>query len=506
MKTLYITLLIFLLPFNLFAQWFDQNSGTEDDFLCVFFTDTINGWIGSTLGLIYKTTDGGESWNSYTTNSNMDIVSIQFINQDTGWCASSSYYGSGRGKIYKTTNGGVSWVEIFDGSPILRSISFISEEIGWVVGYLGELLKTYDGGENWMLQYPFGNPARPVKVLFLNESTGFVVGANGVHIWKTTDGGNSWTKTYFYHSSATQDISFSNDQKGIVVSSTFHQVKTENAGETWESFEVGIANGFYGVEYRFPNIWLLSSYYNRIINSSNGGNKWFPQKLLGGNHLSDIIFINDTVGWVVGFNGTILKTVNGGIPVVGNPQRPELLYPPNDTSLIIIPVHFAWNDLEYSVYEFQLALDSLFLNIIQDVALLKSFYSYYDLILTKYYWRVRSENLNGYSDWSEIRSFKMEDLLDIHNYELLREYSLGQNFPNPFNPSTTINYQIPELNFVTIKVSDVLGREFTTLINEEKPAGNYEVEFNGTNLPSGIYFYRLQAGEFVETKKMVLLK
>ena len=86
------------------------------------------------------------------------------------------------------------------------------------------------------------------------------------------------------------------------------------------------------------------------------------------------------------------------------------------------------------------------------------------------------------------------------------ELTLYQNYPNPFNPSTTINYSVPELSFVTLKVYDVLGSEITTLANEEKPAGSYEIEFSATELPSGIYFYRLQAGSFVETKKMILIR
>lgn len=85
-------------------------------------------------------------------------------------------------------------------------------------------------------------------------------------------------------------------------------------------------------------------------------------------------------------------------------------------------------------------------------------------------------------------------------------YSLSQNYPNPFNPITTINFQIPELSFVTLNVYDVLGNEIVTLVNEEKPTGSYEAEFDATNLPSGIYFYKLQAGDFIQTKKMILLK
>jgi hypothetical protein len=81
-----------------------------------------------------------------------------------------------------------------------------------------------------------------------------------------------------------------------------------------------------------------------------------------------------------------------------------------------------------------------------------------------------------------------------------------QNYPNPFNPSTSIQYAISSRQFVSLKVYDVLGNEIATLVNEEKQAGSYEVEFDGAGLPSGIYFYRLQAGSFIETKKMILIK
>jgi hypothetical protein len=87
-----------------------------------------------------------------------------------------------------------------------------------------------------------------------------------------------------------------------------------------------------------------------------------------------------------------------------------------------------------------------------------------------------------------------------------RTILLEQNYPNPFNPSTTIKYEIPEISLVSIKVYDVLGSEVVTLIDEEQTVGSYEVKFNATELPSGIYFYQLRAGSFVETKKMILMK
>ncbi len=92
------------------------------------------------------------------------------------------------------------------------------------------------------------------------------------------------------------------------------------------------------------------------------------------------------------------------------------------------------------------------------------------------------------------------------NKNIVREYSLEQNYPNPFNPSSTINYSIPKQSVVTIKVFDVLGREVATLVNKEQPQGNYKIEFDASNLTSGIYFYRIHARDFVNTKKMILLR
>ena len=81
-----------------------------------------------------------------------------------------------------------------------------------------------------------------------------------------------------------------------------------------------------------------------------------------------------------------------------------------------------------------------------------------------------------------------------------------QNYPNPFNPNTVIGYHLPKSSFVSIKVYDILGNEVRSLVNEMKSVGKYEVEFDAENLPSGIYFYNIQADSFSKTKKMVLMK
>jgi hypothetical protein len=96
--------------------------------------------------------------------------------------------------------------------------------------------------------------------------------------------------------------------------------------------------------------------------------------------------------------------------------------------------------------------------------------------------------------------------VEVNNPKIPAEFNLEQNYPNPFNPKTVIGYRLPVTGNVTLKVYDVLGSEVATLVNEYKPAGRYEVNFNAESLSSGIYFYKLRAGSYNETKKMVLIR
>ena len=105
-----------------------------------------------------------------------------------------------------------------------------------------------------------------------------------------------------------------------------------------------------------------------------------------------------------------------------------------------------------------------------------------------------------------VRAQESTAIEEMNTSQLPVKYQLFQNYPNPFNPSTLISCQLPFAGNVTLKVYDVLGREVSILVNEEKPIGSYEVEFNASHLASGIYFYKIQAGDFVQTKKMMLLK
>lgn len=127
------------------------------------------------------------------------------------------------------------------------------------------------------------------------------------------------------------------------------------------------------------------------------------------------------------------------------------------------------------------------------------FYSFIDASLQsgKYEYRLKQIDFDGSFEYSEIIEVEIGTP---------KEFSLAQNYPNPFNPKTNIEFRISDFGFVTLKVYDILGNEIATLVNEEKPAGEYEVEFDATSLTSGIYYYRLTAGNHSSTKKMILMR
>jgi len=114
-----------------------------------------------------------------------------------------------------------------------------------------------------------------------------------------------------------------------------------------------------------------------------------------------------------------------------------------------------------------------------------------------YHYRLKQINYDG--------SFEYSNEIEVE-ISLVKEFNLSQNYPNPFNPSTKISYQIPTNGNVTLKVFDLIGNEVATLVNENKTAGNYSIEFNASDLPSGVYFYELKSANLIQTKKMMLMK
>ena len=120
--------------------------------------------------------------------------------------------------------------------------------------------------------------------------------------------------------------------------------------------------------------------------------------------------------------------------------------------------------------------------------------------------RRSGSNNDGYYDALSLVAVPLISSVGSKEFYSPGEFHLFQNYPNPFNPSTKISWQSPVGNHQTLKIYDILGKEVATLIDEFKPTGSYQVDFNAADLPSGVYMYRIQAGSFIETKKMILLR
>lgn len=187
------------------------------------------------------------------------------------------------------------------------------------------------------------------------------------------------------------------------------------------------------------------------------------------------------------------------------PARPILSFPQSNEEDIQLTEDFFWRNAPMTdSYELQVSTKPTFgfSGLVVDVAgLLEPSYTVSNLQLeTEYYWRVRGLNQYGHSRWSQVRQFKT---VDREPPELPQ---LSQNFPNPFNPVTTIEFGLPEDAFVTLDVYNVTGQRVATLISEQRDIGWHFVTFDGTNLASGVYIYRLRANDRQVIRKMLLVK
>jgi uncharacterized lipoprotein YddW (UPF0748 family) len=192
------------------------------------------------------------------------------------------------------------------------------------------------------------------------------------------------------------------------------------------------------------------------------------------------------------------------------PVSPILAIPSKAQLNVSLKPSFAWSKIyDATKYRLQLSTGMLFSTTIVDTMVADTTFQMPDSLkpLTNYYWHVASVNSFGQSQWSDISGFRTTSITVMSKERFIPEtFQLLQNYPNPFNPSTTIYYSVPSAGHVTINIYNILGEKVATLLDQIKPAGKYEVKFDASNLPSGIYICRLSWNERYTSIKMLLLK
>jgi hypothetical protein len=187
---------------------------------------------------------------------------------------------------------------------------------------------------------------------------------------------------------------------------------------------------------------------------------------------------------------------------------PILISPPDSAVNVSTNPTFEWNPVNGAIsYTLQISTFGSFINlVVNQSGITSTSYSVNGLQENKkLFWRVRGATPNYEGLFSQVFSFTTGSTNSVNENENLFIYNLEQNYPNPFNPTTDIKYQLAKPGFVTITVYNMLGMEIAKLVNEDKSAGIHSLKYDAAHLPSGIYFYRLESGSYVKTKKMILL-
>jgi photosystem II stability/assembly factor-like uncharacterized protein len=413
-------------------------------------------------------------WQSIFSNSiDYNFNGVHFKDLQNGLAIEAS------GIVFRTTNGGNNWIKIYENSSYpMYVIKYLNDTNVFVtVGY-GRILRTSNYGDNWSLvTVTTSNAVHITKVSFFNELTGYAMGGLQ-YIQRTTNGGLSWDNisapigSLWGSSTPYSDMEFVNVDTGWLISAsnivagghgTIYEnriIKTTNGGVNWNTvYSSGSSLQFTRLKFFDDNTgWTW--YGNSLYQTNDGGSSWNVRSQYLNALFLSISMISYNTGWMIGAyapDNAICKTTNGGINWILQCTNTNSLSK-RFTSLFIKDSITAWAcGGENSIFQ----------------------------------------TTNGGGIISAINPIS-SNIPDI--------YSLKQNYPNPFNPTTKINFDLKNSAFAMLSVHDITGKEVRTLVNEKLTAGSYSYDFNASELPSGVYFYQLQTDEFVETKKMMLLK
>jgi photosystem II stability/assembly factor-like uncharacterized protein len=503
-KNVTVKILSLLLAFSCingsgYSQWNSQTSGITSYLTSLYFFNQSTGWAAGDQGKILKTTNGGTNWTLQTSGVSHNFNRIQFVDANSGWTSGGSF------SIMRTTNGGVNWVEHNTGSTVGLYIFFADVSSGWGVGANGTIYKTTNSGVNWSQQIS-GVTNYLTSIYFTNNNTGWAGGFEGKILY-TTNGGTNWSQQTSGTGTEFFSIFFANSLTGWAVGGAGNMRRTTNGGSNWTAMISPTGEDLLSVFFTGSSTGWVAGSNGKMIATTNGGANWSQQTVPVNASLNSVYFIG-TSGWSCGTNGTIISTVTGGYAV----GLPVLNSPANNTSGISLTPQLRWNRVSGATsYRVQLSTDSNFtITLVNDSTVTDSLYTVLSGVLqnnVKYYWRVRAKNAVGSGLYSSVWNFTTSLTGISHaGNEIPDEHKLYNNYPNPFNPSTRIKFDLPKHSFVKLTVFDITGRETGVLVNENLNAGSYEYEFNAVNLSSGVYFYRISAGDFTNIKKMILVK
>ena len=436
-KVYIIALITLISSFNVFSQWYNQQSNTSDLLYSIQFTDANNGWVTNLNGTkLYHTTNGGADWFVQKDFGTGVIWNFTFLNDSTGYL-----YSRGSGNLLKSTDGGSNWQLIHSFGPTVEDVKWFDENTGWSIILLltTSLSKTTNGGIDWQgFDYFNSFDGLLGKVGIINEATVIIPGITFTGsnvIFKTTDGGSNWTEIPISDTLQPGRIQFVNANTGWI-DSNFKLYKTSDGGINWQVQGSSIYD-FYFIN---ENIgWYISG--NQINKTTDGGQTWSPQNSGTNNTLYTINFVDQNNGWVSGDSGTILHTLNGGTPV-------ELTSFTSSQSGNDVALY--WNtstETNNQGFEIQRAevgnqsagggTDWSIVGFVngKGTTTEKQYYSYNDndLSVGKYDYRLKQIDFDG--------TYKYSQTINVI-IGLPDKFELSQNYPNPFNPEQQ-KYSIP---------------------------------------------------------------
>ena len=458
----------------------------------VFFVSEIKGFfIGDVLedGL-YFTEDEGLIFRKIENSPGGNVIT--FINANIGFIGGRSYT-----RIYNTIDSGITWSLVnisglTDTVGRINKMFFVNPTNGWAVA--NGILKTTDYGFNWFAQLnaPFSGIT---SIHFVDSLYGWATDV-GHRPYKTTDGGLNWIEQTNLNIWDSRDIYFRDYQNGYLIG--YNELyNTTDGGYTWILNPIVAGFGIAELSsFEDSTVFIVGG---KTFRSVDGGVNWFEFTELNGITLTGLSLLNSGFGFAVGSGGLILKYYDTTyVPVELISFRGELI---NEK---VVLTWITASELNNYGFEVQKSFDKetwekIGFVIGKGTSTEISYYSFTHSILKsgKSYYRLKQVDYDG--------TYKYSEVIEVEA-STPKEFSLKQNFPNPFNNTTAITFQIPKDYFVVLKIYDVLGNELKTLIQENKKAGDYTITFSTDDLSSGIYFYKLTAGEYKSIKKLMLLK